>query len=88
MNLKEQALKKINPLVEKLSSQYDVALNFDYSEADLKSIMEYYDSKKNFISFLKESTDIDKYEYTKAFLIREAIRMYLREIAPKRIKRK
>lgn len=84
-----RAAKKVATLNERLSHQYGIEVNFSSDVTHLKRVLEHYDTKRAFL--LNESGEVfalSNPEYAKAVLISEAVRMYLREIAPKRIRRK
>lgn len=81
---------RLTRLLDALNSLCGVTINFtDNDDETLKSVMEEFISVKQQI--VRES-QFNNYhvdpEYTKACLIAEAIRIYLREIAPKRIRRR
>ncbi len=81
-------LKKIEPINRLLESRYGIQVSvssFDH----LVDVREIYDAKRDlFIATLGEAQAMQTPEYTKAVLISEAVRVLLREIAPKRLKRK
>jgi hypothetical protein len=62
-----------------LESRYGISINWDETEENLNMVLEHYSQKKKFA--LSES------EMMKVVLITEAIRLYLREIAPSRKKK-
>lgn len=81
---------RLNKLLHTLNAVYGVKIDFDGNDdATLQQVMESYGEKKSAI--LREC-GFNSYngneEYTKATLIMEAIKIYLVEIAPKRIRRK
>lgn len=71
-----------------LIRRYDIDLlggSLDYDH--IRSVYEHYSEQRNAIRLLGESAT-NTLEYSKAYLISEAARLILREIAPKRINRK
>lgn len=83
------ALRKVAPLNERLAHQFGVQIDFASDDDHLRQVLEHYHAKREFILAEHGETGamIDP-NYAKAVLISEAVRMYLREIAPKRIRRK
>jgi len=76
-------LKQFNDLLEQL---YGLKIDFNASEEHLRSVLEHYTDRKSM--YLKENTyGARSSEFNKIVLITEAIRIYLKEIAPKRIKK-
>lgn len=79
----EEKLKQFNQLLEQL---YGLTIDFDASEEHLRSVFEHYSERKSL--YLKEHTyGISNPEFSKIVLITEAIRIFLKEIAPKRRKK-
>ena len=72
----DDVLEQFNDLLE---SRYGISINWDDSEENLNLVLEHYTQKKRFI--------ITESEMMKVVLITEAIRLYLREIAPSRKKK-
>ncbi len=84
-----QAMRKVAPLNERLAHQFGVQIDFASDELHLRQVLEHYHQKREFIlAEGGESAAMNDPNYAKAVLISEAVRMYLREIAPKRIRRK
>ena len=82
------AIRKVAPLNERLSRLYDINVDFS-DEGHLRKILEHYTNKREFIlSERGEAAAINSSDYAKAVLISETVKMFLREIAPKRTKRK
>jgi hypothetical protein len=77
---------KLDKLTSLLSQMYGIQLDWSCSEADLRSVLEHYESKRNFALNEGAAYHNANAEYTKYVLITEAIRVYLLEIAPKRKK--
>lgn len=81
---------RLNKLLHTLNAVYGVTIDFDGNDdSTLEEVMESCKETKNAI--LREhgfNTYNRNEEYTKATLIMEAIKIYLVEIAPKRIRRK
>jgi hypothetical protein len=76
-------LKQFNDLLEQL---YGLKIDFDASEEHLRSVYEHYIDRKSL--YLKENVyGANSPEFSKIVLITEAIRIYLKEIAPKRLKK-
>ena len=69
-----------------LGQMYGITLDWSCSDADLRGVMEHYESKRQFALNEGASYHNVNAEYTKYVLITEAIRLYLIEIAPKRKK--
>lgn len=92
MNVRDdiaQAMRKVAPLNERLAHQHGVQIDFASDEQHLRQVLEHYHAKREFIlAEHGETAAINDPNYAKAVLISEAVRMYLREIAPKRIRRK
>lgn len=77
---------KIARLLKILESTYGVTVDFSAPIGDLIAV---HDECKDYTTRMFENSNIGTDpEYNKAFLIQESIRMFLREIAPKRINRK
>lgn len=84
----KQILAKIEPINRLLESRYGIRVELGSFE-HLLSVRDLYDSKRQqFIATLGEAQALQTAEYNKAVLISEAVRLLLREIAPRRIKRK
>ena len=82
--------KGMSRLLTRISEQFDVDL-FPYvsKEEHLRFIFEHYVGKRQHLrGYLGESACHQDGEYTKAYLISEAARLLLREIAPKRNKKR
>ncbi len=92
MNIREtrdQAIRKLTPLNERLSRQYGVSIDLASDEVHLKQVLEHYNAKREDMIFLQGETDaMNDPDYAKAVLISETVRLLLREIAPKRTRRK
>jgi uncharacterized FlgJ-related protein len=79
----EEKLKQFNYMLEQL---YGLKIDFDASEAHLREVFAHYIERKSL--YLKENTyGISSPEFSKIVLITEAIRIFLKEIAPKRRKK-
>jgi uncharacterized FlgJ-related protein len=79
----EDKLKQFNQLLERL---YGLTIDFDASEDHLRQVFEHYSERKTL--YLKEHTyGSSSAEFSKIVLITEAIRIFLKEIAPKRRKK-
>ncbi len=77
--------KRVGSLCSLVESRYDIDLTQYHNNPDhVYSICEHYNDKKNIIKV----HNMNSPDYTKAFLIYEAARILLREIAPKRIKKR
>jgi len=76
-------IKQFNDLLEQL---YCLTIDFTASDEHLRTVFEHYSERKSL--YLKEHAyDASSPEFNKIVLITEAIRIYLKEIAPKRIKK-
>jgi hypothetical protein len=91
MNIREArdpAIRMVTPLNERLDRQYGVSINLCSPVEHLRSIHEHYVAKKDhMIHLLGESEAMKDPDYAKAVLISETVRLFLREIAPKRKRR-
>lgn len=81
-------IKKLAPLSERLIHQHGVDLNLASDVEHLNRVLEHYSSKKDFIFLEKGSLAFSDPTYAKAVLISETVRLLLREIAPKRSRKK
>ncbi len=81
--------KKTTKLAKIVEARYGVdLLSFSENVEHLKDVAALYDDKRTSIKIaLGESAVFFSDEFTKAYLISEAARMILREIAPKRPKK-
>lgn len=85
MSDRENAKRKLAPLREQLERRYDLSLDFNSTEDDLKRIYEHYKAKRQTILVKEgEAAALGNSTYAKSVLISETVRLYLREIAPKR----
>lgn len=81
-------LKKIEPINRLLESRFGLRVEMAPFE-HLFDVREHYEAKRKlYLQTLGESAALQNPEYAKAVLISEAIRLLLREIAPKRLKRR
>jgi hypothetical protein len=86
---REQAIKKVMPLTERLSRQYGLTLNLRADNDHLRSVLEHYVAKRELmLNTQGEANAIKNPNYCKAVLISETVRLFLREIAPKRLSRR
>lgn len=84
----DPVLNKIEPINRLLESRFGLRVSMSTFE-HLVDVREHYDAKRRLlIATLGEAQAIRNPEYAKAVLIAEAVRLMLREIAPKRTKRK
>jgi len=81
-------LKKIEPINRILEKEHGLRIeNIDFSQ--LRFIFEHYNDRRNiFIKTMGSLNAFENKEYQKSYLISEAARILLREIAPKRKKRR
>lgn len=84
----EVALKRVAPIREQLSRRFDLDLSFNSVDhvADVHRI--YTDRREIILHQHGISESLKRDDYAKAVMISEAAAMMLREIAPKRIKKK
>lgn len=83
----DPVLKKIEPINRLLESRFGLQVGLSSFE-HLVEIREHYDAKRRLmIKTMGEAQAMRSPEYAKAILISEAVRLMLREIAPKRVKR-
>lgn len=81
-------LRKIEPLNKLLESRFGVRIEAGSFE-HFVAVREHYDEKRQrFIETMGESQALSTPEYAKCVLITEAARILLREIAPKRVRRR
>jgi hypothetical protein len=86
--MRENPLKKIEPINALLESRFGIRVELGSFE-HLVDIRNLYESKRrDFIRTLGEAAALNAPEYAKAVLISEAAHLLLKEIAPKRIRRK
>jgi len=92
MNIREDrdpAIKMVEPLTERLNHQYGVSIDLCSDRDHLKRVLEHYTGKREMlISLLGEAEAMNDPDYAKAVLISETVRLFLREIAPKRSRKK
>jgi hypothetical protein len=74
---------KIKKLNKSLNEQFGIEINFDASRDHLVDVMTHYGEKKKSLA-MEGRLDA---EYSKSVLISESIKLYLKEIAPKRTRR-
>jgi hypothetical protein len=83
------AVRKLMPLNERLARQFGVEIDMGSDIAHLNFILEHYSNKRrDLLSGMGETAAMLEPDYTKAVLISETVRLLLREIAPKRKRRK
>lgn len=78
---------QLNKILRLLETLYGLTIDFDAvkSKAELESIYEAYGLERlNIIREAHHNSYNQNSDYTKACLIQEAIRIFLKEIAPKR----
>lgn len=86
---REPAARMVAPLNERLARQYGVSIDFATDDDHLRQVLEHYTGKREMlISLLGEAEAMNDPDYAKAVLISETVRLFLREIAPKRVRRK
>jgi hypothetical protein len=85
---RDLAIRKLTPLNERLSRQYGVSIDLASDEDHLRHILEHYNSKREIMIFQQGEMATSDPDYAKAVLISETVRLLLREIAPKRSRRK
>jgi len=79
--------RKIEPINRLLESRYGIRV--DSNDADhLVLVMNHYDDRRKLFIRTMGETAYQNSEYRKSYLISEAARILLREIAPKRIKKR
>ena len=82
-DFKTQAGSRLSKLESLLNQLYGIQLDWDSPVEHLESVLEHYEERK--AAVLHEGIAVMAHpEYTKSMLIAEAIRIYLREIAPAR----
>lgn len=86
MNISENHLRKIEPINRILEQRF--GLRFDPVSVDhLVDVCDNYDAKRRALLDRLGEMARECPDYTKAFLLSEAARLLLREIAPKRRKK-
>ena len=86
---REPAARKLTPLNERLARQFGVSIDLGSDDAHLRHVLEHYTAKREMIIAEQgEVAAMDDPDYAKAVLISETVRLFLREIAPKRTRRK
>lgn len=81
-------LKKIEPLNTLLESRFGVRVEMSTFE-HLVDIRNLYETKRKvFLATMGEAEAMKSPNYAKAVLISEAVRILIREIAPKRLKKR
>jgi hypothetical protein len=86
---RDLAIRKLTPLNERLARQYGVSLDLATDVDHLRYILEHYTAKREVILAQKgETAGMQDPDYAKAVLISETVRLFLREIAPKRSRKK
>lgn len=83
-----RAIEKLAPLSERLVRQHGVEINLASDAEHLNRVLEHYSSKKDFMFSEKGFLAFSDPNYAKAVLISETVRLLLREIAPKRSRKK
>jgi hypothetical protein len=69
-----------------LKKRFGVEVDFTCTAAELRDIMEHYTSRREMIvEEMGNNAAVISAEYVKYHLISEAVRMFLKEIAPRRI---
>lgn len=85
-DFKTQAGTRIKTISDLLNQLYGIQIDWDAPVAHLESVLAHYEERKTAV--LQEGIAVMAHpEYTKSMLIAEAIRLYLREIAPARKKK-
>lgn len=82
------ARDKLNKLESLLEQLHGIKLDWTCTDAELQEILEHYDSKRSATLTEGQAYDAGGADYSKFVLITEAIRIYLKEIAPKRRKQR
>ena len=89
-DLKDSSSYKLFRILNILESTHGITIDFDTIESidELSNVYEACKAERNrMIAESAFNSDITSSEYTRVTLIQEAVRIFLREIAPKRIKR-
>lgn len=85
-DFKTSSEQKLAKLAEMLNQMYGIQIDWDSPKQELESVLSHYWDKRTVIT--RESSNVNmNADYTKSVLITEAIRIYLREIAPARKKK-
>lgn len=81
--------EKVERLNEMVKSRYGFQIPFDANAEHLRDVCRLYDQQRQMLLVLEgERNAMKNPRYAKAVLISEAVRMFLREIAPRRSKKK
>ena len=83
-----RAIEKLAPLNERLDRQFGVTLDLTSDEEHLRNVFEHYCRKRQFLLAKEGQEALNDPTYAKSVLISETIRLLLREIAPKRLRKK
>lgn len=89
-DIKESAVHKLSRLNDLLGQLYGLRIDFNSNtDEHLRQVFEHYrDMRKTHLQEHGIAGLQNDPQYTKAVLISEAVAMYLREIAPKRIRKR
>lgn len=88
IRITNEDLRRIEPLNKLLESRFGMRIEAGSFE-HLVQVREHYDAKRQrFIETMGEAAALRTPEYAKCVLITEAARLLLREIAPKRVRRR
>lgn len=72
-----------------LRGRFGVEVDFTSTEEELRDLMDHYASRReSIVEQLGNDAAVQSFEYAKSHLITEAVRIYLREIAPRRLNKK
>lgn len=72
-----------------LKDRFGIEVDFSSDLPYLRAVMEHYSNRRDaLLESIGANAPVTSSEYTKSLLIVETIRMYLREIAPRRMRRK
>jgi len=85
---RDLAIRKVTPLNERLARQYGVSIDLASDAGHLRQILEHYYSKREVMLFQQGEQATNDPDYAKAVLISETAKLLLREIAPKRRKKR
>lgn len=80
---------RANTLNKMLRDRFDLEVDLSSDLQSLRAVMEHYLGRRaSILETQGEMAAVTSSEYSKAYLISETVRMYLREIAPKRMRKR
>ncbi len=88
-DIRESATAKLTRLNDQLDQLFGLRIDYDSTNAHLRQVFEHYREMRTALLHYHGIAGLQNNpQYAKAILISEAVRLFLREIAPKRTKQK